>query len=180
MRILDDSGEEGADTGEPTASSTSSPPAGPRFHYHKATTPRRRRPGTMARSRWATSVTSTSDGYLFITDRVSDMVLHDGVNVLPARDRRRAVHASGDGRLCGARNGRRAPWRVAAPSRRRAPRRRRRPTPSQAHVQRAPGRLQGPIARSSTWTSCHAGPERQGAEAVLREQAWTGHDRQIG
>ncbi len=40
-------------------------------------------PGGMTPSRWATSAISTSDGFLYITDRVSDMVLWGGVNIAP-------------------------------------------------------------------------------------------------
>ena len=48
-----------------------------------ATTTRPRQRGATARSPSATSATLDDDGYLYITDRVSDMVIRDGVNVYP-------------------------------------------------------------------------------------------------
>ena len=49
-----------------------------------------------------------ADGYLFITDRVSDMVLWGGVNIAPAGNRGGALPAPGGGGLRRLRSTRRA------------------------------------------------------------------------
>ena len=58
------------------------------------------------------------DGYLYITDRISDIVLLDGINVYPREIEDVLLHASGRRRLRRARRARRAPRRGARRRRR--------------------------------------------------------------
>ena len=72
------------------------------------------------------------DGYLFLTDRVSHMIIAGGVNIYPAGDREPPRDASLGGRRRGDRSTERGPRR-GGEGRRRAGTRRRRPTTGSAH-----------------------------------------------
>ena len=56
-------------------------PAAPR---PTSTSAPRQRPSTAAGSRWATSGWFDADGYLYLGDRVADMILSGGANIYPA------------------------------------------------------------------------------------------------
>ena len=58
------------------------PPHG-RFEYHNDPEKTERRPGGTARSRVGDIGHLDDDGYLYLTDRLSDMLIRAGVNVYP-------------------------------------------------------------------------------------------------
>ena len=81
VRIVDDDGEP-VRAGRPPEAIYIQPPGGARFHYHDAP--------EQTEQAWRDGAFTVGDigyvdddGYLFLTDRASDMVIRGGVNVYP-------------------------------------------------------------------------------------------------
>ena len=112
------------------------------------------------------------DGYLYLTDRLSDLIIRGGVNIYPRAVEEVLHDAPGGGRLRGVRRPRRARRRGAGGRGRGAHSRHRRPS-SPAWCRDAPRPLHLPGAHRA---GRHAAPrpQRQGAQAALRDAAWAG------
>ena len=148
IRVVDDDGAPVATGGEGVIYIR--PPGGATFHYH--------RDETKTAQAWRDGAFTVGDigrldddGYLYITDRVSDMVIRDGVNVYP-REIEDVLHlhpAVVDCAVFGVTDERHGEILVAVVE----TRRRGRATSLAAHVRSQPRRLQVSASSSRSWTS---------------------------
>ena len=176
VRIVDDDGERVPRRATPGAIYIQ-PPGGARFHYHDAP--------EKTEQAWRDGAFTVGDigyldedGYLFLTDRVSDMVIRGGVNVYPREiEEVLFTHpAVVDCAVFGIPD-----ERVTANSSRRWSRRARRSRRPelQAFVQERLADYKVP-ADVELVDELPRNPNGKVMKRWLREQAWAGHDRPIG